>query len=170
MEIQKIRESWKPETVKVLVVGESPPANGTFFYCGDSNLYRYTKEAFEEAFGVEWRSTEEFLSFFRECGCYLVDLCDDPVNGLDDRLRQQKRTEGIQRLAREISQAGAAVQIVVMKDIVKYVQRARRRSGTRPKRNWELPFPVRSRRNQRRFVEGLTRALNELRHDGTLPN
>ena len=78
MDTEELRKSYKPDKVKILFVGESPPAGGTFFYNANSNLYRNTKKAFEIALEKEW--SYDFLSDFKKMGCYLVDLCLIPVN------------------------------------------------------------------------------------------
>ena len=63
--VESKRREYKPSNTLVLFVGESPPANGTFFYCGDSNLAWYTREAFEAAFG-ELGGASQFLETFRD--------------------------------------------------------------------------------------------------------
>ena len=150
----------------MLFIGESPPKQGTFFYCGDSNLYNYTKEAFEQAFERQWVESEDFLTFFKESGCYLVDLCDEPVNHLPRPVRKLKRQEGIPHLAREIAQAKAVAHVVVMKDIDEHVLAAVHHSGSSPETRSTLPFPAQG--NQRRYVDELTEVLGELKGDGTL--
>ena len=47
---ERLRESYRPERVRVLFVGEAPPASGAFFYRRDSGLYRALSTTFEEAF------------------------------------------------------------------------------------------------------------------------
>ena len=49
MDTEKIRISYKPENIKLLLVGESPPASGEFFYV-KSLMTVYTSRAFERAF------------------------------------------------------------------------------------------------------------------------
>jgi hypothetical protein len=36
--LESLRQSYRPQQVRVLFVGESPPAGGTFFYRANSNL------------------------------------------------------------------------------------------------------------------------------------
>ena len=68
---EELRHSYKPDQIQVLFVGESPPAGATFFYAGNSNLARYTQDAFAEVFGMTFDSAESFLDYFRCAGCYL---------------------------------------------------------------------------------------------------
>ena len=59
------REFYRPERIgcvtQALLIGESRPANGTFFYRANSNLFRYTQEAFATAYGAAVRTSPEFL-------------------------------------------------------------------------------------------------------------
>jgi len=45
----ELRARYCPDVVRVLFVGESSPAGGTFFYAANSKLYFATKHAFEQA-------------------------------------------------------------------------------------------------------------------------
>jgi hypothetical protein len=72
-----IRKRYLTKEVRVLFVGESPPAGGTFFYAANSNLYFATEEAFVAALPA--LEGKDFLEEFRRLGCYLDDLCLDAV-------------------------------------------------------------------------------------------
>ncbi len=83
------RASHMPKDIRVLFVGESPPAGGNFFYFGVGNLFVNTMTAFQNAFGIIFPAPGAFLAFFRDCGCYLEDLI--PIPGLDvDTCRTMK--------------------------------------------------------------------------------
>jgi hypothetical protein len=38
-------------------------------------------------------AVDDFLETFRAAGCYLDDLCLEPLNNLPDRERKEKRTQ-----------------------------------------------------------------------------
>ena len=154
-DVEAARLAWKPDRVAVLFVGESPPAQGTFFYHGDSNLYRYTKQAFESALGQRWHTTGAFLTFFRDHGCYLVDLYRD-ASSVQTRAGQRD----VDRLACEIAQAQPGAVIVVKKSIVNDVWLAVRQSGASPAVFTSLPFPTYS--WQGAYVKGLEGLLRKL--------
>src|SRR4051812_24859212 len=83
---ERLRRRFRPAKVRVLFVGESPPASGRFFYRGDSGLYRAMREAFatlDPSLG-----DTNFLQAFQERGFYLVDLCAGPVDDLDAKSRR----------------------------------------------------------------------------------
>ncbi len=109
MEFENIRNSYKPDKVKILFVGESRPQGGTFFYDGDSNLYRYTKQAFEQA------ANEFSLEYFKKYGCWLYDVCDIPVNGLSPFERREQIRLGLPRLLATIKKLRPQIIIVVKK-------------------------------------------------------
>src|SRR5215475_10648558 len=43
---EALRESFRPERIRLLFIGEAPPASGRFFYSRNSGLYRAMREAF----------------------------------------------------------------------------------------------------------------------------
>lgn len=79
-ELEELRRRYRPHPIKILFVGESPPARGTFFYKGDSGLARYTKLSFQQVYSLPDLAMADFLHGFKAAGCYLDDLCLEPVN------------------------------------------------------------------------------------------
>jgi hypothetical protein len=136
------RLSFRPDDVKVLFVGESPPVGGTFFYFANSKLFRATREAFRRARPT--LTDRPFLETFQCCGCYLVDLCVQPVNDLDirDPARLKARSAGEPGLAETIRTTNPAAIVIVMKAITTHVDVAIAAAGTGAPR-YELPFPAR---------------------------
>lgn len=60
---ERLRRGYRPARVRILFVGESPPASGPFFYQADSGLYRAVRQTFLSAF-PELKSAES-LEWFR---------------------------------------------------------------------------------------------------------
>jgi hypothetical protein len=85
-EQEKTRLKYKPKNIRFLFVGESMPAGGTFFYFENSNLYKYTKEAFLQNF--DWPE-KDFLKLFKSNRFYLDDLCQEPINYLDETKKRK---------------------------------------------------------------------------------
>jgi len=98
---EELRAKYRPTTVKVLFIGESPPAGDNFFYCAKGNLYTNTKAAFADAYKGCFKD-ETFLGFFKDRGCYLDDLCLDPINHLDEKMKKQMWRQGVAPLAERI--------------------------------------------------------------------
>jgi hypothetical protein len=156
--VESKRIEYRPFKVRVLFVGESPPVNGTFFYRGDSNLARYTHEAFTAEFPVGGEMSR-FLTAFRDSGCYLVDLCHEPVNGMPRTRRRIARQAGIPFLGATMREAAPEIIIVVMKAIEGYVARAAAEAALNHVPRHVIPFPAQG--HQRQYVDRLTMILRD---------
>lgn len=157
--VEAARERYRPDHVRHLMVGESPPAGGTFFYNADSMLFCQTHRAFCEVFGSACGEAASFLRFFRDKGFFLDDLCPVPVNGMSDINREQARTAGVGPLAARIERAKPQTVIVVMMAIISEVRQACALAHLTPT-FVELPFPGRP-EHQMRFINGMTTFLGK---------
>jgi hypothetical protein len=155
-----LRERYRPATVSILFVGESRPAGETFFYDGNSHLFRYTAEAFgyDAKKGIDPKA---FLTHFRDLGCYLTDLCHLPVNHLPPRAREAERNSWVEALADTIQVVKPKAVVSVMKDIRPYVERAALSTDVQLSGMWHLPFPAQG--HQREYVAELRRVLTQVR-------
>lgn len=140
--IAELRDQFRPDHVRSLFVGESSPAGGTHFYRANSNLFHATQAAFVRAFGDVVPNGPAFLHFFRDHGCWLVDLADRPVNRLPGRPRKEAVDSGVDRLAELISDTRPDRIIVVKASIASAVRVAANRAAFVGPLT-ELPFPVR---------------------------
>ena len=143
---ERLRRRYKPDDVRVLFVGESPPAGGTFFYRANSKLYDASREAFERAIPRLARE-DDFLCAFARLGCYVEDLALYPVNHLDlrDPERLEARAAGVKPLARRIKPLRPKRFVFVMKAIVDDVRDALDAAGHNGVQRDDLPFPARHR-------------------------
>ena len=121
---ERLRLSYRPSKVDVLFVGESPPASGRFFYAGDSGLYR----AMLEAFKVVDPNLDEatFLRRFADIGCYLVDLCPEPVDRLPLSTRRATHDAGVELLSVTIAGFRPSIVAPLLRSIVGPVRRSLR--------------------------------------------
>lgn len=156
MSVEDLRRSFKPGRIRMLLVGESPPVAGSFFYRADSLLFRATRESFVEAFGPDVPDGRAFLEFFSGCGCYLDDLCVVPVDGLSDRERDAAWKEGIGPLAVRVAEFAPESVVCVFKGAKSEIFEAARRAGVDRQALHDLPFPLWYRRQ---YIEGLARLL-----------
>lgn len=152
---ENLRNQFKPDNVDVLFVGESRPQGGTFFYQSNSALYRETKKAFDEFF----REDIFTLNRFKDGECWLYDICEDPVNGLDDHERKKEIHLNIPKLIKTIETLNPKTIIVCKK---KFVELEIRNSSIMDnfyegESIFFLPFPGQG--NQRTYREGLVKAL-----------
>ncbi len=149
---ERLRRGYRPERVRILFVGEAPPASGRFFYAGDSGLYRAIRDAFGAAF--PGGRPARFLDAFRARGCYLVDLCPRPVDRLGASARQRARRSGEARLAGFVHRTRPEAVVVVVRSIAPNVRRALARAGWTG-RSVELAYPGRWKRHRDAFLRDL---------------
>ncbi len=150
---ERLRRSYRPERVRLLFIGESPPASGRFFYRGDSGLYRAMREAFQT---VDPSITDAtFLRKFQSSGHYLVDLCPEPVDRLDAKSRAAECSKGEESLSKAIEQLCPAFIATVVRSIECNVLSAISAvgwSGTMIR----LPYPGRWLHNKHTFLSEVT--------------
>ena len=97
MDTREIRESFRRKRIRVLFVGESPPASGDFFYVR-SRMTSHMRRAFEVALDREFETLASFLGFFRDFGCYLDDMTESPVDHMNRAQREQVLRDSIDSL------------------------------------------------------------------------
>ena len=155
---ERLRRRYRPARVRILFVGEAPPASGRFFYQADSGLYRAVRESFVETFPDV--AAGDFLQAFQEMGCYLIDLCGKPVDRMAPQQRKIICMEGETRLATRLKQLRPKIVITVVRSISGNVKRSEQRAGWLGK-HVELPYPGRWHRYRQVFLEDLTSVLRE---------
>lgn len=150
---ERLRRSYRPERVRLLFIGESPPASGRFFYRGDSGLYRAMREAFQ---AVDPSITDAtFLRSFQSSGHYLVDLCPEPVDRLDTKSRRAESRKAEASLSQAIGQLRPVIIATVVRSIERNVLAAASAA------NWcgtmiHLPYPGRWLHHKNAFLNKLT--------------
>ena len=157
MEVEKLRASYKPTKVKILIVGESAPAGGAFFY-DKSNMTLYTKKAFENVFNQSFANEKEFLDFFKSQNCYLDDICLVPIDKMGNRQREQKLKDSVVDFSKRLKSYQPDIIIVALKKIVKYTQQAIKLSGVKSK-YYQIPFAGNGWQNQ--YIEELEKILKD---------
>lgn len=160
MSREDIRNQFRPEVTRLLLVGESPPANGTFFYDGDSRLYFHTFAAFAQA-GLVTENPASFLATFRGLGCFLDDLCHSPVNDLPNPERRAARKSSVPGLALRLQKIRPEVVVSVMIAIEPAVRSALSVARMHATAFHSVPFPAQG--HQQEYVEGLAQILSRLR-------
>ena len=157
MGTESIRQSYRPERVRLLLVGESPPASGDFFYTG-GNMTTFTAKAFGCATGQSYQSTAEFLNAFKRSGCYLDDLCHKPINKHSTRERKRAHRASVESLASRLKQLDPDAIAIVMKGIVTPVRAAIGEAGLSCPVH-VLPFPGNGHQNA--YMELLAPLIRE---------
>ena len=153
-----MRRRYRPARVRMLFVGEAPPASGRFFYQADSGLYRAIRGAFVDA--CPHIAEDNFLKSFQELGCYLVDLCGKPVDRMNSKQRRRACRDGEVRLAKILKQLRPKIVITVVRSIAANVRRSESRAAWSG-RHIELPYPGRWIRHRTAFLAALKPIVGE---------
>jgi hypothetical protein len=158
--VDRLRQRYRPKTVRALFVGESSPAGGTHFYQANSHLYRAVRSGVGQAFEVaDPPEGEAFLDWFRELGFWLVDLADRPVDRMAAAERRRQVGAGVTRLATTIAESRPWRVIAVKSDLDPHIRAAVRAAGVDVDVD-VLPFPLYQWRTP--FVERLVAILREI--------
>lgn len=106
-----LRQRYKPEKIKCLLIAESPPFSGDemrFFYNPDVSrkdyLLRETMKVLFPDFKDNYngKNKGEYLEKFKEKGFYLIDSINFPVNDRSDALRNKALKEQVPLKLKEI--------------------------------------------------------------------
>ena len=146
---ENLRVNYRPDKIRALFIGESPPASGKFFYRENSTLYYATKEAFN--------NPSNFLLKFKNWGFFLDDLVRFPINRFDDMKRNAERFDHQDELAARLMKYQPLAVATVMKGFKSHVDTAIELAGLSVI-NYALPFP-RSEQYRIQFVNGLRKLL-----------
>ena len=117
LDVEALRTLYRPVNVRLLFIGESAPVGNTFFYAANSHLFYAVRDAFAFAFGDAAPEGGAFLEAFKHRGCFLIDLCPMPVNGLAAAERRRARLEAIPALAAQLYELQAPSVACVMRGI-----------------------------------------------------
>jgi len=155
----RARNKYKPTEVNVLLVAESPPSSGGYFYAewaiGKDHLFRETMKALRlwpidrpMRKGCDKRP---MLEHFRSLGFFLIDTCELPVDKMPPGQRRLSTAQGAMTLPNRVKRLGPAGILIVKKTVFSPVRQALSIAGFEDRilNKKSLPFP--SHGNQRRF-------------------
>ena len=82
-----LRRKFEPTSVKLVIVAESPPASGKYFYNPEGSVREPLFAALMSQLGITPTSKEEGLREFQRRSWVLVDATYEPVNTRSDPAR-----------------------------------------------------------------------------------
>jgi hypothetical protein len=88
-EYLSFRRRYEPESIRLVVIAESPPASGLYFYNPTGVPSEPLFAALMQQVGVRPSSKESGLRDFQRKGWILVDATYEPVNALDRASRDR---------------------------------------------------------------------------------
>jgi hypothetical protein len=160
---EALRRRYRPADIRLLFIGEAPPASGRFFYQRNSGLYRAIRNAFLSL--DPSLSDESFLDAFQGAGCYLIDLCPHPVDLLDSKSRGMACSASEALLSRNIRKLQPRALVTLLRRIRDNVNRSISSAG------WhgpliEAPYPGRWVRHREIFLAALAPQLEAIAKEG----
>jgi hypothetical protein len=161
------RRKYRPRKVRFLLIAESPPSSGGFFYfretIGKDHLFRETMKALrfwpnDEPMrkGVDKRP---MLRRFRSMGLYLLDASVFPVDKLPPGERRRAVLSQTRRLSSDVIRADPSHIFIVKTSIFKPVSQALQESRMQKRVINKMAVPFPSHGNQRTYRSLLRRAL-----------
>ena len=151
-----LRDRYRPAVIKVLLVGESRPAGGTFFYAANSHLFFATREAFFAAHHVA-APGDAFLAQLQQEGVWLYDLAASPVNRVSGRPRQEAVEARTANLVQLLRHADPRIVVAIKRSLEPVVRSAMVSAQIDLGRLHVLPFPLYQWRKD--YVSGLAAIL-----------
>lgn len=116
MNIEDKRQSFRPDRITALFLGESAPRSGRSFYQQNTGLYRAMQSAFH--------SQDDFLIEFKARGYYLDDLSLIPVNGMSRTERTKQCETSIPSLAHRLRDYRPAAIVILIRRIDRWIREA----------------------------------------------
>ena len=172
----ELREQWRPDPVRVVLVGESAPdpdtRNRRFFYAprldAHDNLFRGVVEALYERIprGMTGAAKAPWLTRLRRDGVFLIDLCPYPVNKPceDERAADRLRAAAHREHAPSCVQRAVSLEpdgvIICHTPSYRVLADRMRAEGLRVLHDAPIPFPLGNKREQ--FVRDVREALQRL--------
>ena len=119
----------------------------------------FTRLAFERAHSTSFWDNETFFRYFQAAGCYLDDLCHEPVDKMPKAQREAQLIASIDGLAQRLREKNPAIVAIALKKIEPYVRAAIELSGIRPLDVAVLPFAGNG--HQGKYIDGQSRILRQ---------
>jgi hypothetical protein len=139
-ELEQLRAEYRPASVRLLLLGESPPPGKGFLYLARSTIFTCTRRVLVEHYDFP-SNAGAFLDAFAAAGFYLEDFSarrgDQPASRPDDA----EVRASVARIAALIGSERPLVVVGVLQRIERLVGEAVEQSE-RPETPWIcLPFP-----------------------------
>ena len=127
-----LRGRYEPATVELVIVAESPPASGRYFYDPTGAVTEPLFSALMKRVGVSSATKDAGLRAFQDRGWVLVDATYEPVNALGTTQRNSIIRRDCPLLVADLKRlaSGKAVPIVLVKaNVCRLLEPVLRQSG-----------------------------------------
>lgn len=162
----ELRNRYRPDDVRLLLIGESPPDPGSadrrFFYSPTltyDNLYRGVAEAlYGNDPGFNISAKPAVLDRLRADGVWLIDAVEHPIDKHASKPRREAIRNAVPGLVSRVQALRPKVGVLVLHSVVyKNTAPALRAAGIQLLHDQPIPFPLGNWR--RRFVADVRAAL-----------
>lgn len=145
------RDKYKPDKIGILLIAESPPASGGYFYfetaTGRGGLFVETMKALQmipEDKGLRRGSDKKpLLKAFKDGGFFVIDVSYEPVNDKKGAERKLAIKKELPRLVSDVKKLDPSGIVIVKCSLYKPVREALEEAGFggRILNKEALPFP-----------------------------
>ena len=140
-----LRQRYRPAAIRLLVIAESPPESGLYFYELSGRPSEPLFAAMMKQLGVQAANKQEGLKAFRDHGFVLVDATYTPVNGPGGRNRNAVILADYPYLVEDLRGLGAADGlpiVLIKKNVCELLDRRLTADGFNVlNRGHIIPFP-----------------------------
>lgn len=163
---RELREQYRPNELKILLIGESPPDPGEgvlrFFYAPTlsyDNLYRGVAQAlYGDRNDVDLGDKPSVLKRIRDDGFWLIDAVEYPANKLSSSARDRAISDAVPGLVQRCLKLAPERGVIICHGkVYAAASDALRAAGVKVLHDNPLPFPLGNWRG--RFVQGFREAL-----------
>jgi hypothetical protein len=160
-ELEQLRAEYRPASVRVLLLGESPPPGNGFFYLARSTIFTCTRRVLVEQSGFP-HEADAFLDAFAAAGFFLDDFSPQRGDQPASRPADAVVRASVARIAATIGSERPLVVVGVLQRIERLLGEAVEQSQ-RPDTPWIcLPFPNwRSDSTRKAYEAALRRVLED---------
>lgn len=175
---QTLRSKWKPAKVRLLLIGESAPAdhgdpaNRRFFYSEPlshaDNLFRSVAAAlYNSGKLTKGDSKQPWLERLRTDGVYLIDLAPEPVNALSGAARRSALRANVDDCVKRATELQPEGIIICHGPSFALLKNPLNAAGLPLLHDAPIPFPLGNTRAQ--FIEDVRSAIAKTRLKGLPP-
>lgn len=169
---QELRQRWKPDKIRLLLIGESPPDDGgditnrRFFYTEHLSerdlLFRGVADALCDSSKLNKGDLKTpWHQRLRDEGLYLIDLASIPVNLMDGSTRRRVLRESVDECVQRVTDLAPDGIAICHTPTFRLLSRPLQAASLPLLHNAPIPFPMGNKRAE--FVEKLRAAVAELR-------
>lgn len=164
-EYLSLRRRYKPKNIKLIIVAESPPASGMYFYDPEGRITEPLFAALMRQLPVSPKSKEDGLRQFQRTGWLLVDATYEPVNKLKNSSRNAVIDRGYRLLRKDLAalMSGQSIPLaLIKKNVCRRLEPKLKEAGFKVLNGGlQIPFPSNGR--QPEFHEKFPAILKKLR-------